>query len=298
MKILKVLKEQEETPNNLQVVDGGTYGYVKETLDKIEKVLEEKSWKFSTETFSSPDNSYKCNITLYYNRSSETELNLYGKIYLMLTQAVIPTDFLIVCAEWTMNRLDTVVPELKELIKDSRYQPQSITFNFKDVFVSYNETFLSLYDYMERAYYNTNVSNVMPIEELMNSRSINFNYKLEESQVPKFSDEYSMATDKMIKKIKSVYNGFRKGTFKGHQYEYKEKIPRMSIHLRNDTYDQTNKVIHPNFRVSVNAGYVWIDGKTTSEMSLENNRFTDKPFIEEFNKYIKARFEQFGIKIM
>jgi hypothetical protein len=296
MKILEVLKEQED--NNLQTIDGGTYGFMKESLDNVQKKLEEKSWGFSTETFPSTDGTYKCNMTLYIKRSSETELNLYGKIYLMLKQTVIPTDFLSLCAEWTMDRLETMVPELKELVTDSRYQPQSITFNFKDVFVSYSETFFSLYDYIERPYYNNHIGNLHPIEELLDHNSIPTKYNLDESQVPRFSEEYSLATDKMIKKVKSVYLGFKKGTFQGHEYEYKEKNPRISIHLRNSTYDLTSKVIQPNFRVSVNAGYVWIDGMTTSEMSLENNRFTDKSFIEEFNKYIRARFEQFDIKIM
>ena len=68
MKILKVLKEQEET--NLQTIDGGTYGFMKESLDKIEKELNDESWRFSTETFTSPDGTYKCNTTLYVTRSS------------------------------------------------------------------------------------------------------------------------------------------------------------------------------------------------------------------------------------
>jgi hypothetical protein len=78
MKILKVLKEQEGTPSNLDVIDGGTYGFMKESLDKIEKKLNENSWRFSTETFNSPDGSYRCNTQLYVTRSSETELKLGG----------------------------------------------------------------------------------------------------------------------------------------------------------------------------------------------------------------------------
>jgi hypothetical protein len=132
----------------------------------------------------------------------------------------------------------------------------------------------------------------------MDPNSIAAKYTIDESQVPRFSDDFSLATDKMIKKVKSVFLGFKKGTYKGHEYEYKEKNPKISIHIKNSTYDLTSKVIHPNFRVSINAGYVWIDGKTTSEMDLEKNRFMDKEFIKEFNDYIKARFEQFGIKIM
>jgi hypothetical protein len=299
MKILKVLKEQEETPINLDVIDGGTYGFMKESLDKIEKKLNEEMWRFSTETFSSPDGSYRCNTQLYVTRSSETELKLAGKIYLMLNQPVIPLDFLSVSANWMLNKLNDLCPDLFNTVKDGRYQEGSITFNFNDTFVSYNETFLGLYDYMERAYYNTNVTNLIPIEELMDKRSIDFNYQLEPSQVPKFSDDYSLATDRMIKKVKSVYKGFRKGTFQGHQYEFKEDNPQISIHLRDDDYNPQTKVIHPKFRVQINAGYVWIDGKGTSEYGIPaEERFTDSTVIKPIENYIKARFEQFGIKIL
>ena len=296
MKILKVLKEQEET--NLQTIDGGTYGFMKESLDKIEKELNDESWRFSTETFTSPDGTYKCNTTLYVTRSSETELKLGGKIYLMLQQPIIPLDFLSVSAKWMLNKLNTLSPDLFNIVKDGRYQEGSITFNFHDIFIAYGETFLGLYDYMERAYYNTHVVNLIPIEELMNERSINFNYQLEPSQVPTFSDDYSLATDKMTKKIKSVYKGFRKGTFKGHEYEYKENTPRISIHLRDDDYNPQTKVIHPKFRVSINAGYVWIDGKPTSDFNYGVEKFSDTLLIKQFDEYIKSRFEQFGIKIM
>jgi hypothetical protein len=152
---------------------------------------------------------------------------------------------------------------------------------------------------MERAYYNTHVTNLIPIEELMDKRSIDFNYQLEPSQVPRFSDDYSLATDRMIKKVKSVYKGFRKGTFQGHEYEYKENNPRISIHLRDDDYNAQTKVIHPKFRVQINAGYIWIDGKGTSEFGIpEADRFTDKSIIKPIEDYVKARFEQFGIKMM
>lgn len=296
MKILNILKEQEET--NLQTIDGGTFGFMKESLDKIEKELNDESWRFSTETFTSPDGTYKCNTTLYVTRSSETELKLGGKIYLMLQQPIIPLDFLSVSANWMLNKLNSLSPDLFNIVKDGRYQEGSITFNFHDIFVAYGETFLGLYDYMERAYYNTHVVNLIPIEELMNERSINFNYQLEPSQVPTFSDDYSLATDKMTKKIKSVYKGFRKGTFKGHEYEYKENTPRISIHLRDDDYNPQTKVIHPKFRVSINAGYVWIDGKPTSDFNYGVEKFSDTLLIKQFDEYIKSRFEQFGIKIM
>jgi hypothetical protein len=299
MKILKVLKEQEETNPNLQTIDGGTFGFMKESLDKIQKELDETKSRISYELFDSPDGTYRCHTQFNVTRSSETELKLSGKIYLILKEPTIPLDFLSVSAKWLLNKINELCPDVFNTVKDGRYQEGSITFNFHDVFISYNDSFLGLYDYMERAYYNTNVVNLIPIEELMNDRSIDFNYQLEPSQVPTFSDDYSLAIERIIKKVKSVYKGFRKGTFKGHEYEYKENPPRISIHPRDDDYNPQTKVIHPKFRVQINGGYVWLDGKPTSEFgALPENRFTDTLVIKQFDEYIKARFEQFGIKIL
>jgi hypothetical protein len=293
MKILKVLKEQE-----LQTIAGGTYGFMKESLDKIQKRLDETKSTISYEMFDSPDGTYRCHTNLYVTRSSETELKLAGKIYLILKEPTIPLDFLSVSAKWMLNKINELCPDVFNTVKDGRYQEGSITFNFHEIFVKYSETFLGLYDYMERAYYNTHVTNPIPIEELMNDRSIDFNYKLEPSQVPTFSDDFSLATDKMIKKIKSVYKGFRKGTFKGHQYEYVRQEPQISIYPRDDNYNPQTKVIHPKFKVSINAGYPHIDGKTTSDFEQGVERFTNTLIIKQFDEYIKARFEQFGIKII
>jgi hypothetical protein len=62
--------------------------------------------------------------------------------------------------------------------------------------------------------------------------------------------------------------------------------------------DTSTGVIEPDFKVKVNGGYVTIDGKGTSELEHENNRFPDYQLVKEFNEYIKARFNQFGIDIM
>lgn len=297
MKILKVLKEQEEN-NNLQTIDGGGLGPLAQKFEEVEKKGKDLGWKFSTDMFKSPDDKYKCTITLYLEKHKELELNLGVKVYLTLTETKIPLDFLIVCTKWVMNRVKEMLPELVELTADPSYTPGMITYNFREVFISYKDTFLSLYDYMNRAYYNTNVVNIIPIEELLNDNSIEFNYKLEESQVPKYSDDYSLATDKMLKKVYSVYKGFRKGTFKGHQYEYVRQVPQISILTRKEFLNTSSGIIEPDFKVKVNAGYVTIDGKGTSDLEHENNRFPDYQLVKEFNEYIKARFNQFGIDIM
>ena len=300
MKILQVLKEQEETPNNLDVVDGGTYTYTKETLDKVIGVIDSLGgWVFSNETVHHPSGKYRFVPTLYTKRTGDVELSLTLKVYLSINEWVIPTDFLIFVTEWMTGKLNEKIPDLMEMITNERYQHGAITYNFGDVFVSSNEMFLALDDYIDTTYYNTHIMKVYPLEELMNQQTIVRHYDLDPSQVPTFSEDFSLAMDRVLKKIRSVYKGFRKGTYQGHQYEYKENNPRISVLVEHNEYNPQTKVIHPKFRVQLNAGYVWLDGKPTSDFGFNpEEKFPDLKFVEDFNVYIKSRYLQFGIKFM
>jgi hypothetical protein len=191
------------------------------------------------------------------------------------------------------------IPGLEEMMSDERFMTDSITYNFREVFVSSNEMFMSLEDDVNTTYYNTHIMKVYPLEELISNRvSIQRHYELDPSQIPTFSEDFSLAMDRVLKKVKSVYKGFRKGTYQGHQYEYKENNPKISILVEHKDFNPQTKVIQPKFRVQINAGYVWIDGKHTSTFVPAEDRFPDVKFTEDFNHYIKARFEQFGIKII
>lgn len=293
MKILDILKEE------LDVIDGGKFGHTKETLDKVVGVINSLGgWVFSNETVQHPSGKYRFVPTLYVKRKGDTELSLTVKVYLMLNEYVIPTDFLIFVNEWMTGMMKAKIQGLEEMITDEKYMAGAITYNVREIFVSSNEMFLALEDYIDTTYYNTTIMKVYPLEELMDQQNIVRHYQLDPSQVPTFSDDFSLAIDKVHKKIKSVYKGFRKGTYQGHQYEYKENKPTISVLVEHNEYNPQTKVIHPKFRVQINAGYVWIDGKHTSSFVPPENRFPDVKFTEDFNVYIKNRFLQFGIKII
>jgi len=294
MKILDILKEELDT------IDGGKFGYTKETLDKVVGVIDSLGgWVFSNETVYHPSGKYRFVPTLYVKRKGDTELELSVKVYLMLNEYVIPTDFLIFVNEWMTGMMKSKIQGLEEMISDERYLSGAITYNVREIFVSSKEMFMSLEDYIDTTYYNTHIMKVYPLEELMNQQNIVRHYQLDQSQIPTFSEDFSLAIDRVLKKIKSVYKGFRKGTYQGHQYEYKENNPTISILVESNDYNPQTKVIHPKFRVQINAGYVWIDGKGTGGFYVNpENKFTDDKFVDEFNRYIKERFLQFGIKII
>jgi hypothetical protein len=294
MKILDILKEE------LDVIDGGKFGHTKETLDKVVGVIDSLGgWVFSNETVYHPSGKYRFVPTLYVKRKGDTELSLTVKVYLMLNEYVIPTDFLIFVNEWMTGMMKSKIQGLEEMITDEKYMAGAITYNVREIFVSSNEMFLALEDYIDTTYYNTTIMKVYPLEELMDQQNIVRHYQLDPSQVPTFSEDFSLAIDRVLKKIKSVYKGFRKGTYQGHQYEYKENNPTISVLVESNDYNPQTKVIQPKFRVQINAGYVWIDGKGTGGFyTTPEEKFSDVKFIEEFNVYIKERFLQFGIKII
>ena len=299
MKILEILKEQEETPSNLDVVDGGAYGYTKETLDKVEGVINSLGgWVFSNETVHHPSGKYRFIPTLYVKRKGDVELKLSVKVYLAINEWTIPTDFLIFATKWMTDKFKEKIPNIEEMMTDERYMAGAITYNFIDAFVSSNEMFMALDDYIDTTYYNTHIMKVYPLEELMDEQNIVRHYELDPSQIPTFSDDFSVAMDRVLKKIKSVYQGFRKGTYQGHKYEYKNDKPTISVLVERTDYNPQTKVIHPKFRTQINAGYVSIDDIPTSSFEPPETRFSDTKLVEDFNVYIKNRFLQFGIKII
>ena len=291
MKILNILKEQEETNPGLQTIDGGAYKLV-EKLNEILELIKKESWR-TNDTSTSPDGTYKYFGSLFNHKPQDDKLTLEVKVYLiLLTVDQIPNDFLEFVSEDFYNRLGKSFPDIMDFLKSDDYPPHTINFSFRDIFVSYKETFISLYDHMDRPYYNTHIANLVPLEDV-----VQHNYTLDPSQVPTFSDEYGLAADRELKKIKSVYKGFRKGSYKGHNYEFTENNPRISIHLTDNQDGQ--RVIQPRFKSSINAGYFRVDGKPTGGFTYPpEEEFQDKEYIKELNTYLKDRFAQFNIKLI
>jgi hypothetical protein len=96
-------------------------------------------------------------------------------------------------------------------------------------------------------------------------------------RLPRFGGEYSLAMDKAIKRIKTVYRAYRKGKYKGLPYELSE-TPTVTVHQSPNSWDSHSRVLLPIFELSISIGTIQYDGDQ----------------LELRNALIK-RFEHFGV---
>ena len=209
---------------------------------------------------------------------------------------IIPLNILQVAVSNFMDSLLKINPDLMN--KPSIFPPSLLDmyhFKISNVSVFPSQGVLSLRDYMETPTFNLKVLSPHDFGGLLLSRSYLLNaYKLNQGDLPTFSDDYSLAMSKLLKKAKTVFMGLRKGTWKGRTYEI--EIPhnwRTSFYVHQDKYNfnKEDKVLHPNFDVGANFGWELIDGIKNSpeESPLTPDERT------EFKKWLTGRFKQFGI---
>jgi hypothetical protein len=99
---------------------------------------------------------------------------------------------------------------------------------------------------------------------------------------------------KLVKKAKSVYNGLKKGTWKGHTYELSAPLDwtkAFIVHQDRFNYNRTDKVLRPNFEITCNVGWEIVDGKKNSPEESP----LSKEEQQEFRQYLKNRFKNFDI---
>lgn len=209
---------------------------------------------------------------------------------------VIPLNILQVSVADFMDDLKEMNPDLFN--KPSIYPPDLLDcYQFKiQTFTVYpDQGILQMGNYMNTATYNIKVLSPHKLGSLLLSRSYLLNsYNLVSDDVPTFSDDYTTAMVKSIKKAKNVYHALRKGTWKGHTYElYKphEWDRAFLVHHDRFDYNRSDKVIHPNFSITCNFGYETVDGKKNSPAE---SPLSDEEQLE-FREYLKKRFQQFDI---
>lgn len=81
-------------------------------------------------------------------------------------------------------------------------------------------------------------------------------------RLPKFSPAYSMAMDRAIKRIKTIYHAHHKGNFKGLPYTLTDN-PTMTVHQNyNSSWDADSRVVLPIFDLHVSAT-IYYEGDQT-----------------------------------
>jgi hypothetical protein len=209
---------------------------------------------------------------------------------------VIPLNLLQVAATDFIDSMLEINPDLKD--KPSIYPTDILDmyhFSFGHVNVYPAQGVLHLRDYMDTPTYNLRLLSPNGFGGIMFSRSFLLNvYKLIPGDVPTFDDEYSLAMAKLVKKARSVYNGLKKGTWKGHTYELSAPLDwtkAFIVHQDRFDYNRTDKVLRPNFDIRCNVGWEIVDGiKNTPEDSP-----LSKEEQQEFRDYLKNRFKNFDI---
>jgi len=209
---------------------------------------------------------------------------------------VIPLNILQVILADFIDSLLEINPDLMN--KPSIYPHDILNmyhFKFSNVSIFPAQGVLHLRDYMDTPTFNLKLLSPNGFGSLMFSRSHMLNvYSLIPGDLPTFADDYSSYMDKLVKKAKHVYNALKKGTWKGHTYfleAHRDLNKSFVVHQDRDNYNKTDKVIHPNFRLSCNFGWEIVDGKKNSPEESPLSEDEQK----EFRQYLKNRFEQFGI---
>jgi hypothetical protein len=275
MKIMDIISEQEET--NLKKVE------FENLMTKIANDLRYiKKLNFTS------GSGY-----ITYRFISKRELEVYVSYDPDHVNPIIPTDLIktagdevinIICLASNMSK-DEFVQYYRNLFLDRT----QFTIRIERVTITLMEGILFLKDYMDNNVYNVKIERPNSMTELFENENL---YLLLPEQLPRFSEDYATTMTKLVKKCKTIYAALGKGTWKGHTYDYgKFNQPGITVHQKNRNYNKRDKILSPDFEITYNSGYAYIDGvKITSNTSPLNDEQKS-----EFKEWLETRFKHFGI---
>ena len=198
----------------------------------------------------------------------------------------IPNDLISVGVNTIMSRLLTVIPELMSYPQEVL---DTFTFEIYSIKIMYME---SLFDLMNRWILDTvemnKLSGKYKLTDLIDNPSeVNSTYYME--RPPTFDRDYSMMMKRGDKKLKVAYQALKKGTWRGHSYEY-EGRPHYMVYQDYNNYNKSDRIIKPEFRYAVTPipRFPTINGKHWSETF-------NSEAMAEFTKYMEERFKLMGI---
>lgn len=132
-------------------------------------------------------------------------------------------------------------------------------------------------NYLDRSDIVSLLSDITLLDVLTNLDLSLSDHVIPVDRLPKFEPGYSLAMDKAIKRIKTIYTAYQKGTFKDKPYDI-GKMTLMTIPQTMESWDPNTRTIYPNFHLVVSKGEVTYDGDQT-----------------ELIKILTRKFEHFGI---
>ena len=274
MKIMDIISEQEES--NLKKVE------LTNLLTKMSNDLRYmKKLKFTSGT------GY-----ITYRFISKREFEVFVTYDPDHVNPIIPSDLIKIAGDELISQIclarNMSKEEFFEYYEDVLYD---FTIHIERVTISLMRGILYLRDYMDNNIYNVKIERPNSLYQLFLSGNENL-YLLLPEQLPRFSGDYSTTMSKLVKKCKTIYTALGKGTWKGHTYSY-DKFDEIGItvHQKNRNYNKRDKILTPDFEITYQPGFAYIDGvKITSNTSPLNDEQKS-----EFKEWLETRFKHFGI---
>ena len=227
-----------------------------------------------------------------YDFISKRELEVFVTYDPDPVNPIIPIDLIKIAGDEVINIIclarDMSKDEFFEYYEDVLYD---FTIHIERVTISLMRGILYLRDYMDNNIYNVKIERPNSLYQLFLSGNENL-YLLLPEQLPRFSGDYSTTMSKLVKKCKTIYTALGKGTWKGHTYSY-DKFDEIGItvHQKNRNYNKRDKILTPDFEITYQPGFAYIDGvKITSNTSPLNDEQKS-----EFKEWLETRFKHFGI---
>jgi hypothetical protein len=226
-----------------------------------------------------------------YRFISKRELEVYVSYNPDHVNPIIPTDLIKIAGDEVVSQIclarNMSKEEFVDYYKDVLY---AFTIRIERITITLMEGILFLKDYMDNNIYNVKIGRPMSMIDLFENEN---SYLLLPEQLPRFSGDYATTMTKLVKKCKTIYTALGKGTWKGHTYDYgKFNQPGITVHQKNKNYNKRDKIISPDFEITYNPSYAYIDGIIiTSNTSPLNDEQKD-----EFKEWLKNKFNAFGIE--
>jgi hypothetical protein len=226
-----------------------------------------------------------------YRFISKRELEVYVSYNPDHVNPIIPPDLIKIAGDEMISQIclarNMSKEEFVDYYKDVLY---AFTIRIERITITLMEGILFLKDYMDNNIYNVKIGRPMSMIDLFENEN---SYLLLPEQLPRFSGDYSTTMTKLVKKCKTIYTALGKGTWKGHTYDYgKFNQPGITVHQKNKNYNKRDKIISPDFEITYNPSYAYIDGIIiTSNTSPLNDEQKD-----EFKEWLKNKFNAFGIE--
>jgi hypothetical protein len=287
-KLFIIMREQEDDnviPDQGEPVDG-TIDLAKELYDKLKESF--RGFDNENRKVVHADNSYsRYEVSIYddfpsHNGPKPYRMMLWVTYYPNEDKPIIPNDFIQKGIDKVIEHMFKTIPEIKDYSNDVLDQ---FTFDLSNDTIYFKEGILNASSLLPTSTHNV-LKAKYPLPNIVRY-GVKFSnlYYLEE--VPKFDQTYSLAMDKIIKRVKTIYKAFSKGKWRGLDYEFTYK-PTITVHQKFKRYNKEQMVLYPDFDVSISSSWPKINGKVMRDVE-------DQELLKEFLSELESKFKVFGI---